>query len=339
MLRPVTLRRYLMVMRAKGFAIEDVLKGSSIDASRIDDENYLIEQVSLHQVVESMIRLTGDIGIGLDAGLEHQYSDFGILVFAALSGPNQLRNIEDLWNRHNVTVGLLTRLSVVKIDEQRLYVDIDVDATTEPVYRFFVEESLMLFLKVGAEMFDRPPPAPEKVELAFPEPPYSERYRSLFQCPIVFGARRSRATFGSEWFVQPLKTSNRELRQFCEQRLEQLRQQISTASPTSLVLGSILMKRRGSLPALDEAAREMGISSRTLSRQLQQQGTSYRKEVERFQISLALDYIKSEQKSVKEISELIGFSDVNAFRRAFKRWTGITVREYRNANFTAPLSR
>lgn len=333
MLRPVTLRRYLMMMRAKGFAAEDVLKGSGIDASRIDDENYLIEMVSLHRVVESMIRLTGDNGIGIDAGLEHQYSDFGILVFATLSGPNQLRNIEDLWNRHNVTVGLSTRLSVVKLDEQRLYVDIDVVATTEPAYRFFVEESLMLFTKVGPEMCNRPPPVPEKIEFSFPEPPYSGRYRSLFQCPISFGANRSRATFPSEWFEQPLKTSNRELRQFCEQRLEQLRQQISTACPTSLLLGSVLMKKRGVIPTLDVAAREMGVSSRTLSRQLQLEGTSYRKEIERYQTALVLDCIKSKQKTAKEISELAGFSDVNAFRRAFKRWTGITVREYRNANF------
>ena len=34
----------------------------------------------------------------------------------------------------------------------------------------------------------------------------------------------------------------------------------------------------------------------------------------------------------EEISDLIGYSDVNTFSRAFKKWTGITITEYKKQN-------
>lgn len=329
MLRPVTLRCYLTVMRAKGYAAKDVLEGSGIDAARIDDENYLIELAALHRVVDNMIRLHGDSGIGLDVGLQYRYSDFGILGFAVLSGQNLLQNLEELW-RHNETVGVITKVSVVKVDRNRLHIDIDVMASSERIYRFFIEETLTLLINISAEVRNHSLPLPEKIEFAFPEPPYGDRYRDLFRCPVYFGAERSRATFRREWFEQPLQTSNPELRKFCDQRLEQLRQEMTTASPVSLALGSIFAERKASLPTLEAAARALGVSSRTLSRQLHQQKTSYRKEIERYKISLALDCIRLERKSAKEVSAVVGFSDVNTFRRAFKRWTGMTVSEYRD---------
>ena len=66
-----------------------------------------------------------------------------------------------------------------------------------------------------------------------------------------------------------------------------------------------------------------------MRRQLQQERSSYRRIVEELRIELTLDYLKSSGISTKQLSERMGFDDVNAFRRAFKKWTGKTVRDYR----------
>jgi AraC-like DNA-binding protein len=43
----------------------------------------------------------------------------------------------------------------------------------------------------------------------------------------------------------------------------------------------------------------------------------------------SLDLLRSTQLATKVIGQRAGFDDVNAFRRAFKRWTGQNVTQYR----------
>jgi AraC-like DNA-binding protein len=66
-----------------------------------------------------------------------------------------------------------------------------------------------------------------------------------------------------------------------------------------------------------------------LSRQLQLESTSYRKEFERFQIEWAIELIKLNKKAIKQIGGEVGFSDADTFRRAFKRRIGLTILEFR----------
>lgn len=70
------------------------------------------------------------------------------------------------------------------------------------------------------------------------------------------------------------------------------------------------------------------MSPRTLRRQLPQRGESYRKIVTAFWTESALDQLKSGAVSAKTVGLQAGFEDTNAFRRAFKCWTGKTIRQY-----------
>ena len=71
------------------------------------------------------------------------------------------------------------------------------------------------------------------------------------------------------------------------------------------------------------------MSARTLRRHLQEEGASYQKLVGEFRADLAQEYLRSSSISTKEVAFLLGYNDTNAFRRAFKEWTGTTVQEYR----------
>jgi AraC-like DNA-binding protein len=49
------------------------------------------------------------------------------------------------------------------------------------------------------------------------------------------------------------------------------------------------------------------------------------------QQELALSYIQDSNRSIGEITYLPGFSEPSNFTRAFRRWTGKSPREYREA--------
>jgi AraC-like DNA-binding protein len=77
---------------------------------------------------------------------------------------------------------------------------------------------------------------------------------------------------------------------------------------------------------LETTARKLALSGRSLQRELNGRGTSYREELDRIRLDLALDLLT--RADVRDVSNLLQFSDVSSFYRAFRRWTGKTPAEY-----------
>jgi AraC-like DNA-binding protein len=88
-----------------------------------------------------------------------------------------------------------------------------------------------------------------------------------------------------------------------------------------------LMKDGG--PKLARAAKTLGVSPRTLQRQLKSHGIDFKELVEDTRRRFALDYLKDRDSTLTEIAFLLGYSEVSAFNRAFRRWTGTTPMHYR----------
>ncbi|QYJ87989.1 AraC family transcriptional regulator [Shewanella mesophila] len=75
-------------------------------------------------------------------------------------------------------------------------------------------------------------------------------------------------------------------------------------------------------PKLEQMAQCQQISSRTFRRRLACAGTSYQRLVDQVRCQTAIALIVAGEKSVVEISEVMGFSDVSHFRQSFKHWLG-----------------
>ena len=71
------------------------------------------------------------------------------------------------------------------------------------------------------------------------------------------------------------------------------------------------------------------MSASTIQRNLAWEGLSYTDLVEETRKNLATMYFKQRNLSLSEISYLLGYSELSAFSRAFRRWTGKSPREYR----------
>jgi AraC-like DNA-binding protein len=85
----------------------------------------------------------------------------------------------------------------------------------------------------------------------------------------------------------------------------------------------------GGYPVIDEVAQLLQVSSRTLQRQLSEEGLSYSGLVERCRCRAACESLKHTRDPVRDIAALLGYRDVSSFSRAFRRWTGKTPRAYR----------
>jgi AraC-like DNA-binding protein len=84
-------------------------------------------------------------------------------------------------------------------------------------------------------------------------------------------------------------------------------------------------------PTAESAAKQLAMSGRSLRRSLRGEGTTFRELVEGVRRARAHALLDQPHITASETAYLLGFSDLTAFSRAFKRWTGKSPREYRSA--------
>ncbi|MGV3557324.1 helix-turn-helix domain-containing protein [Larkinella arboricola] len=88
------------------------------------------------------------------------------------------------------------------------------------------------------------------------------------------------------------------------------------------------------VPTLEQMAANFNTSPRSLQRKLQDEGVTYQQVADSIRKSLALNYLSSGTYPVKEISYILGYNELSAFSRAFKRWTGTTPGHYQKGQLT-----
>lgn len=330
MLRPVRIRHYLSMMEARGIARADVLHGSGIDESKLGDPHYLIDTPASRHVIANLIRLTNDPGIGFEMGRSAEPSDLGLIGYAVMSC-RTMRQTLSLWGQYaHPLVGILSRLSLSEDDEENLTVTVVEPAQKDPMFVFCAEEILVMMVKIGGILAGGEPVV-KRLEFSYRAPAHSHRYHEAFRCPIQFDAPRTAATLAREWLDRKLRTTDEEFNQICLAHCSRILHQIEDAGPVVARLRDLFLRNPAGVPRLDDAAAELGVSSRSLRRHLLEEGTSYQKLVEEFRADLAREYLRSTRLSTKEIAFLLGYTDQSAFRRAFKLWTGQTTRAWREA--------
>jgi AraC-like DNA-binding protein len=81
-------------------------------------------------------------------------------------------------------------------------------------------------------------------------------------------------------------------------------------------------------PPLEQVAQRLGLSARTLRRRLHDEGTTFQEVLDAARFEFAKARLGREDLSLSELAFELGFSELSAFYRAFRRWTGMTPVQY-----------
>ncbi len=84
-------------------------------------------------------------------------------------------------------------------------------------------------------------------------------------------------------------------------------------------------------PVMAPIAARLHMSPRSLQRRLRSEGTSFAEVLSDLRRDLALRYLQDQRLAIAEVGFLLGFLDVSAFHRAFRRWTGSTPAGYQRS--------
>jgi len=86
---------------------------------------------------------------------------------------------------------------------------------------------------------------------------------------------------------------------------------------------AILRKELGKHCLAEDIARRLGMVRRSLERHLSAEGTTFREISREMQLQASQRLLKTEA-SVSDVAKALGFSEISAFTRAFRRWSGET---------------
>lgn len=185
-------------------------------------------------------------------------------------------------------------------------------------------------LERGRSFIDAPLPL-VGVRFRHAAPPGAAVQAAFFGAPVQYGAGVDALDFAPAVEAAPMRAQDPGLSGVLGRVLDDMLQALEPKDLLGDVracIGSLL--RRGT-PAVDDVARELGTSGRTLQRRLQEGGARFSELVAEVQRELSVAYLRDKKLSVGEVAYLVGFSDTTSFHRAFRRWTGETPGGLRRA--------
>jgi AraC-like DNA-binding protein len=150
-------------------------------------------------------------------------------------------------------------------------------------------------------------------------------YERILRCPV----RKSKDTVSiglhNRYLSEPVLTANYAMQQHLLQQIGiAMKGTEKDSSLHTRIYNYLLTNSYLQLVSQESVAANFNISTRSLQRKLKEEGYTYLQIVEEVRKTLAINYLGSKQYQVKEVAHILGYNELSAFIRAFKRWTGKT---------------
>lgn len=174
--------------------------------------------------------------------------------------------------------------------------------------------------------------APVSVSFKHDPPSDLKSYHETFRCPVLFNQTENFIAYQTSDLEKRTAKADASINKFLLERVEEETQGISiSATKISSDIEQLIKDALPSgIPSIDYMSELLTMSSRTLTRRLSDDGTTFRGLIKKIQEQIAKDLLLNSSRSVGEIAFEIGFSEQSAFSRAFKNWTGTSPVDFRN---------
>lgn len=154
-------------------------------------------------------------------------------------------------------------------------------------------------------------------------------YERVMRCRPADNAVENSITFDLAYWDERIITANYKLQNLLLQKIAPSKPIASQKQSLQVRIHNYLMTNSYlGIVSLDDIAANFNISTRTLQRKLKDEGINFQQLADEARKTLAINYLKEQVYPVKQISYMLGYNELSAFTRTFKRWTGITPASY-----------
>jgi AraC-like DNA-binding protein len=260
--------------------------------------------------------------LGIHLAERWQRGSFGLVEFCCRSAASLGHALRRLVRY----VGLVNDLVSLTFEERDGEVVLHHEIVGHPgcVGRHGNEFFLTMFARCAEALTGRPL-VPRRTWFAHPAPRDTAALHAIFGPRIEFAHTGNGLALDPRVLTLPVISADAPLLSVLEQQAEQA---LARVAPANDFLGELRGHIQTCLPSgapeLDAVARGMRTSARSLQRRLKLEGTTFQLQAEATRKALAELYLGDPKMPLGEVAFRLGYAEVSAFQKAFKRWTGIT---------------
>jgi AraC-like DNA-binding protein len=326
-IRSTLLAGYSDLTRALGGNPQRLLRECGINPRAETDPDSYISFSALSDLLERTAAETGCETFGLRLSEAQGISSLGPLGFAMQNCGNFREALAE-WRQFQ-TVHMRGAHSELRQAAGMLRLYYHIDEPGQLGTRQKVAQALGLACNVFRGLLGRNW-APRGVCLMQAAPPDTTDFRRCFRAPVQFGQEADYIVMDSGTLEQPIEHSNPELRRLLDRHLlnlkagvsEDIREQVRKAIRSSLSRQDC---------SIDKVADMLSVAPRTLQRQLHGRGTSFKELLEDVRSVAARRFLAESQLTLSQLAAILGYSELSAFSRAFRRWHGRSPQQWQRA--------
>jgi AraC-like DNA-binding protein len=187
----------------------------------------------------------------------------------------------------------------------------------------------MANMEQAIRQLGKSPPRPIEVRLRHAAPRDPAGYLDFYGVAPRFGSLRYELVYPPGLRDVGVTTFNSRLRDYFDLECRRLIEKLGVAGGISAqVRKALIGVMDGGDSGIDAIAKRLGMSTRSLQRRLAEEQTGYNDLLAEVREEFAKRYLARGTLTASEVAYLIGFTEPPAFFKAFKRWTGLTPREF-----------
>jgi AraC-like DNA-binding protein len=305
---------------------DQVLRPLGFDRRALSDPHGLIPSADFALILEEAAGATGDECFGLHFGEHFHPKDIGALVYVVLNSPTfavGFENVARYLRVHNEAAeasfvggakwSYLRHRLVLPTANLRHHNECSMAVGVGTIR-----------LMAGSEW------APVEVQFQHRAPSRTSEHVRVFGAPVSFGCAANAIVVEAELGERPVPAADSRLYPILRQHLERVLDEMPPADGLlAAARRAIAESMRHGDPTLTQVARKLAMGPRTLQRQLREHDADFKGLVDDTRRQFCLRYLRDGKNTLTDISYMLGYSEVSAFNRAFKRWTGSTPTDYR----------
>ena len=310
---------------AYGMEREALLKLLGLEKSDVENPDTRVSASCIPLIWNKLIDLSQDEAIGLTIGRTVQPETLSIVAQTVFQSENFLQGIQHYIRFYRV----VNESVVVSLQRENGLASLAFDFEPTCRHQSEVERTLCSAVAKARHGLGQHL-KPKEVHFRHPKPAYAEQYEAVFRSPIHFSQSQDRIIFSDKLLKEKSPQRNPYLMRALVQHAEDLLSRVQPARSTvSAVRNFIDQNLTQEKLDIELVSKHLHMSRHTLYRKLKADNVSFQSIVDEIKKFKALKLLEEADISLSEVAFMTGFSELSAFCRAFKRWTGQSPASYR----------
>ena len=315
----------LLAYERRGMSAEEALKAAHIAPEETHNLSARITAMQMEVFSGLAMRELDDEGLGWFTR-RLPWGSYGMLARASLNAPT-LGLALARWCRHHglieddislqlQTEGGRAKLIVTEhrdLGELREFCLVSVLRNALGLASWFIDSRLPIL----------------SAQFPFAKPAHASAYSVLFSTKTSFGATQAVVELDARYMDLPLKRDEAAMQQMLQRALPLMVRKYRRDRLLVQRVRQILTNTPEVIHSARTLADELHVSTRTLHRQLKEEGATLQSLKDEMRQRKAVELLNRTDRPIKQVAQAAGFAGEKSFIRAFRGWTGHSPAEYR----------